>query len=44
MGTSLQWWLKQQAEGGYGELSVFYIETWDEDGVRRLSDTQIEAT
>ena len=30
-------------QGGYGELSVFYIETWDEDGVRRLSDTQIEA-
>ena len=30
-------------EGGYGELSVFYIETWDEDGIRRLSDTQIEA-
>ena len=30
-------------EGGYGELSVFYIETWDEGGIRRLSDTQIEA-
>ena len=30
-------------EGAYGELSVFYLETWDEDGVRRLSDTQIEA-
>ena len=30
-------------EGGYGELSVFYLETWDEDGVRRLSDTQIDA-
>ena len=30
-------------QGGYGELSVFYIETWDEDGARRLSDTQIEA-
>jgi len=30
-------------EGAYGDLSVFYLETWDEDGVRRLSDTQIEA-
>ncbi len=30
-------------EGAYGELSVFYLETWDEDGVRRLSDTQIDA-
>lgn len=29
--------------GAFGELSVFYLETWDEDGVRRLSDTQIEA-
>ncbi len=31
------------SEGAFGELSVFYFETWDEDGVRRLSDTQIEA-
>ena len=30
-------------QGGYGELSIFYIETWDEGGIRRLSDTQIEA-
>tara|TARA_B100000214_G_scaffold231396_2_gene168758 strand:- start:38540 stop:41497 length:2958 start_codon:yes stop_codon:yes gene_type:complete len=31
------------SEGAFGELSVFYFETWDEDGVRRLSDNQIEA-
>ena len=31
------------SEGAFGELSVFYLETWDEDGVRRLSDNQIEA-
>ena len=29
--------------GAFGTLSVFYIETWDEGGLRRLSDTQIEA-
>ena len=29
--------------GGFGELSVFYFETWDENGIRRLSDRQIEA-
>ena len=26
-----------------GEVSVFYLETWDEDGVRRLQDQQFEA-
>ncbi|HJO41948.1 MAG TPA: hypothetical protein QF508_00910, partial [Candidatus Thalassarchaeaceae archaeon] len=29
--------------GAFGTLSVFYFESWDENGVRRLSDTQIEA-
>ena len=26
-----------------GEVSVFYFETWDENGVRRLQDQQFEA-
>jgi len=26
-----------------GEVSVFYLETWDENGVRRLQDQQFEA-
>ena len=26
-----------------GEISVFYLETWDENGVRRLDHTQFEA-
>ncbi|RTZ97229.1 MAG: hypothetical protein DSY41_00300, partial [Candidatus Poseidoniales archaeon] len=29
--------------GGFGELSVFYFETWDEDDRRRLQHLQIEA-
>ena len=31
------------SEGGFGEISLFYYETWDENGVRRLQDTQVEA-
>lgn len=31
------------SEGGFGEISLFYYETWDEDGIRRLQDTQLEA-
>jgi len=31
------------SQGGFGEVSLFYYETWDEDGVRRLQDTQLEA-
>ena len=27
-----------------GELAVLLIETWDSDGIRRLSHTQFEAT
>ena len=30
-------------QGGFGEISVFYYETLDENGVRRLQDTQLEA-
>jgi len=26
-----------------GEISVFYLETWDENGIRRLQDQQFEA-
>ena len=29
--------------GAYGEISLFYFEMWDDDGFRRLQDTQIEA-
>jgi hypothetical protein len=29
--------------GAYGEISLFYYEMWDDDGFRRLQDTQIEA-
>ena len=31
------------SEGGFGEISLFYYETWDENGFRRLQDTQVEA-
>ena len=31
------------SEGGFGEISLFYYETWDENGIRRLQDTQVEA-
>ena len=27
-----------------GDIALFYLETWDEDGIRRLSDQRIEAT
>ncbi len=33
----------ESSEGGFGEIELFYYETWDENGIRRLQDTQIEA-
>ena len=27
-----------------GDIALFYLETWDEDGIRKLSDQRIEAT
>jgi len=31
------------SQGGFGEISLLYYETWDENGVRRLHDMQVEA-
>ncbi|MFQ3344033.1 MAG: choice-of-anchor X domain-containing protein [Candidatus Poseidoniales archaeon] len=31
------------SQGGFGEISLFYYETWDDNGIRRLQNTQLEA-
>ena len=33
----------ESSGGAFGEVYLFYFETWDEDGFRRLQDTQVEA-